>query len=182
MPVDLDARDSVTAAWSDPAEHLRIKVDQLARAFALVADDRRSWLEPVEPSEALAPEDRIHRTAGQPRLPGEDVRADAQLASPRAQTSDELGRVATSLAMDRARAVDQEPDPGPVPPLRAGLAADASRSSRGRDRPSSSDPIGQESPPMRRESGIRMRHEGPFFDCGFDTNSRTIGALSPSTT
>ena len=84
--------------------------------------------------------------------------------------------------VDRARAVGQIPGSGAMPPLRAGLAADAGGSGGRRDRPAGSDPIGQESPTVRGQSGIRMRHEGPFFDCGFDTNSRTIGALSPSTT
>jgi hypothetical protein len=100
------------------------------------------------------------------------VRADAQRAAPRAQTGDEFRRVATSLVADGARPIDEPAALGTMPPFRASLAADASRSSRGRDRPSSSDPIGQESPTMQRQSGIRMRHEGPFFDCGFDTNSR----------
>ena len=54
-----------------------------------------------------------------PRLPNEDVRLEAQLAPASAQASDEFGRVATSLARDRARTVDPEPGPGAVPPLPA---------------------------------------------------------------
>ncbi len=165
MAVDLDAGDPMAATRSDPTEHLRIKMDELARAFALIADDRRAGLKPVD-RPALAPEDRVHRAACQPRLPGEDVRADAELATSGAQAGDELGRVATDLAMHCARAVGQETDLRAVPPLGPGLATNPGGSGSGRDRPARSDPIGQKRPTVRRQPGISMRHEGPFFDCG----------------
>jgi hypothetical protein len=162
----LPAVDPMTATRSDPTEHLRVEVDELAWSFALVTDDRWSWFEPVESSEAFAPEDRVHRAPGQACLPGEDVRTDAQLTPTNTQASDKIGRMPMGLVVDRAGAVDQDAGLGATPPLRPGLTADASRSGCCCDRPAGSDPIGQESPTMRGQSGIRMSHEGPFFDCG----------------
>ncbi|MGH2407259.1 MAG: hypothetical protein ACRDF7_04155 [Candidatus Limnocylindrales bacterium] len=172
VEVDLETGDPVTANGSDPTEHLRVEMDELARAFALIADDQRSGLEPIEPGQALAPQDGVHGAVRQARFPGEDVRSDAQLAPPRAQAGDELGRMTTGLPMDRARAVGEEPDLGAVPPLRAGLAADAGSSGGGRDRPASTDPIGQERPTAGVSRALGWAIEGSFFDCGSDTNSR----------
>ncbi len=166
MPVDLDAGDPVTATRPDPTEHLRVEVDELTRPFALVADDRWPGLKSVESSQTLAPEDGVHRAVRESRLPSEDVRPHTQLAATGTQASDEVSRVTASLVVDGARAIAQGSHLGAVPPLRAGLAADASSSGRGRDRPARQDPIGQETPTVRSQSGIRMRHEGPFFDCG----------------
>ena len=166
VPVALTAGDPMTAARSDPAEHLGVEVDEFARPLALVADDWWPGLEPVEPAQALAPQDRVDRSAGEPGLPGEDVRADPQLAPPGAQAIDELGRMPTGLAVDGARAVAQRPGPGAAPPLRTGLAADPRGSGRRRDRPAGRDAIDQERRPcgVRRALGCDMRV--PSFDCG----------------
>jgi hypothetical protein len=166
MPVDLDAGDPVTATLRDPTEHLGVEVDELTRPFALIADDRWPGLEPVESSQALAPQDGVHRAVREARLPGEDVRADAQLAAAGTQAIDEVGRMTPGLVADGARAIAQASRLGAMPPLRTGLTADPGGPSSRRDRPASSDTIGQQVPTVWGQSGIRMRHEGPFFDCG----------------
>jgi len=166
MPIDLDASDPAAATGSDPAEHLGVEVDELARAFALVPDDRRPRFEPIQSSEAFTPQDGIDGAAGEPCLPGEDVRPDAEFAALRTQARDEIGRMTPGLVVDRARAVDQATGPSAMPPLRAGLAADAGGSGSCCDRPAGSDPVGQEASAVRRQAGTRMSHEGPFFDYG----------------
>ena len=119
MPVPgVNAVDPVTAARADPAEHLRIEVDELAWSFALGADDRRSGFESVESSAAFAPEDRAHRAPGKACLPGEDVRTDAQLTPTNTQASDKVGRMTPGLVVDRARTVGQDAGLGATPPLR----------------------------------------------------------------
>src|SRR5450759_2240991 len=96
----LPAVDPMTATRSDPTEHLRVEVDELTWSFALVADDRWPGLEPVESSEACAPEDRVHRAPGKACLLGEDVRTDAQLTPTNTQASDKVGRMPTGLVVD----------------------------------------------------------------------------------
>jgi hypothetical protein len=48
--------------------------------------------------------------------------------------------------------------------------------------PAADDAVNQHLPTAPGEGGISMWHEGPSCDCGFDTNSRRIRALTPSTT
>jgi hypothetical protein len=114
------------ATGSDPSEHLRVEVDELAGALPLVPDDRWTRLEVVEPTESLPAEDRVDGAARQPRLPGEDVRSDAKLAAAGAQPLD--GPRVRRPAVDGARAVDQtgRPPVEPADPLRAGRRRDAS--------------------------------------------------------
>ena len=162
----LPAVDPMTATRSDPTEHLRVEVDELAWSFALVADDRWPGFESVESSEACTPQDGLDGAASQACLPGEEVQTDAQLTPTNTQASDKVGRMTPGLVVDRARTVGQDAGLGATPPLRPGLTADASRSGGGRDRPPGSDPIRQKHPTVRGQAGIRMRHEGPFFDCG----------------
>jgi hypothetical protein len=169
----------------DPPELLRVEVDELARALALVAHHRWPGFEPIEAAQALAAEERVDRRAGEVRLPGEDVRTRPDLESPRADRLDELGRVGAGLAVDGAAAVGEPAlalPAEPPEPLRSGLAAEPRRLGCLRDRPAAPDAVHEELPALRGQAGISMGHEGPFFDCGFDTDSRTIGALSPSTT
>ena len=177
--------DAVAAARADAPEHLRVEVDELARPRALVAHDRRSGLEAIEPVEAVAAQQAVDGRTGEAALPGEHVGPDAQCTPARTQRAHALGRVLARLAVDRAAPVVEAAlalAPVAPAPLRRALPADAGRGRGARDRPAAGHPLDQEAPTARGEARIRMGHEGSFFDCGFDTDSRTIGALSPSTT
>ena len=180
------ARDAVTAARPDPAEHLGVEMDELTRPGPLVADDRAAAARAGRAardlragaghtrSSAARPSSQA-RTCGPTRAP-----VGGHTAARRA-----MAGWARGLAVDGARAVDESGvalPPLPSRPLRAGLAADPGGSGSGRDRPARADPIGEQSSAVRRQPGIRMRHEGPFFDCGFRHQQPRIGALSPSTT
>jgi hypothetical protein len=169
--VDLDPRDPVTAARPDPPEHLRVEVDELARALPLVAHERGSRLEPVETRQATPAQDRVGGRRRETRLPGEYVGSDAQLPPAGAEPRDELGRVGPGLAPDGAPAIRELAQAGPPPPLRARLAAHSGGSRRRRDRPACPDPVGQQRSAVRGQARVRM-HQGSFFDCGFDTDSR----------
>jgi len=117
----------MTAASTDPPEHLRVEVDELARALALIADDRRPRFQMIEPPEALPSEEGVHRRARETGLPGEDVRADPELPAARTDPGDELGRVRPRLAVNGARPIDEAGLALPseaADPFRAGLAAD----------------------------------------------------------
>jgi hypothetical protein len=177
-----DVVDAVAATGTDPAQHLRVEMDELARPSAFVAHDRRSGFEPVEPGETLPAQDRVHARAGESCLPGEDVRPHPELASPSAQPFDDLGRVLARLVIDRARPVGEPAELGTMPPRRAGLAADANGPSRRRDRPARSDAIGQQPPTVRGQPGIRMGHRGLLLRLWLRHQQPRIGALSPSTT
>ena len=181
----LTAMDAVASALADPPQHLGVEMDELARALALVAHDRRPGLEPVEAAQAAPAQERVDRRAGEPGLPGEDVRPRVELEPAGTDRIDERDGMGTRLAVDGAAPVD-EPcltlPAEPADPLRAGLAADPRGIGRLRDRPAVPDAVDEELPTLRGQAGTRMGHEGPFFDCGFHTSSRTIGALSPSTT
>ena len=96
----------MAAARTDPAEHLGVEVDELARALALVADDRRSRLQPIETRQAGSSEHCIHARTGQAGLPGKDMGLDAQLSPASAELLDEFGRMSSGLAVDDAGAVD----------------------------------------------------------------------------
>jgi hypothetical protein len=157
-------------------------MNELARTLALVADDERSRVEPVEPAEAFPTEDRVDARAGQARLPGEAMRPDPSFASTSAQPGDEFGAVLPGLMMNRARAVGQDPVLGPVPPLRARLATDARGIRRSGDRPARSNPVGQERPSVRVQTGVRMGHRGLLLRLWLRHQQPRIGALSPSTT
>lgn len=107
VAVDLDARDPVTAAGPDPAEHLRIEMDELTGPIAFMAHDGRPRFEPVEPAEAPPAGGSRRRSSGQARLPAEDVRADPELAAASAQPLDEFGRVPAGVVVDRARPIGE---------------------------------------------------------------------------
>ena len=176
---------AVPAAVTDAAQLLGVEVQQLARRGALVADDRWPRLEAVEPTQALPAQEGIHRRTRQAGLPGQAVRADPQLASQATQPLNELDRVRARLVAHHAATVDQTGRtlaPVAVPPLRAGLAADAGGMRGPAHRPAAHDALHQDCPASRRETGVSMWHEGPSFDDGFDANSRRIRALNPSTT
>jgi len=178
----IDAVDPVTAAWADPAEHLRVEVDELTRPIALVADDRRPRLEAVEPAEAFPPEDRVDTRAGKPALPCQDVWADSELTPAGTELLDEFGRMSASLVVDRARSIGETTHLGAMPPLRAGLAADAGRPGRRGDRPAGSNAIGEQPATVRGQPGIRMGHRGLLLRLRLRHQQPRIGALSPSTT
>ena len=158
---------------------------ELAGPLALVADDRRTGLEPVEPAEARPSQQGVDGRPCQATLPGQDVRPDPQLASPGAQPLDDGRGMGPRPAVRGARPVEQAGlalTTEPADPLRTGLAADPGSLRGLGDRPARPDTFDQETPTSRGQAGTSMGHEGPFSDCGFDTSSRTIGALTPSTT
>jgi hypothetical protein len=183
MPVPgVNAVDPVTAARADPAEHLRIEVDELARPIALVPHDRWPRFKPVEPAEAFPPEDRVDTRAGKPALPCQDVWADPELAPAGTELLNEFGRMSASLLVDRARSIGETTHLGTMPPLRAGLAADAGCPGRRRDRPAGSNAIGEQSATVRGQPSIRMGHRGLLLRLWLRHQQPRIGALSPSTT
>ena len=136
------------ATGSDPPEHIRVEVDELAGALPLVPDDRWTRLEAVEPTESLPTEDRVDGAVCRPRLPGEDVRSDAEArAGGRTAARRALPGAGEPVAVDGARAVDQTGralPSEPADPLRAGLSADASSVGRLRDRPATTDAQGED--------------------------------------
>ena len=64
----------------DAAELFDVDVDQLAGSLAFVADHRLPRFG-VEPGDAVAAEDRVHRRDGQAELPANRVRPRSQLAA-----------------------------------------------------------------------------------------------------
>ena len=157
---------AVPAAGTDASELLGVEVQQLAGRGTLVADDGRTRLQPVESSQAMTPQQGIHRRATDAGLPGQPVRADALLAPQPTQLLGELGRVGAGLTAHHAATVDQADGPfAPVavPPLRPGLAADAGGARRATHRPASGDALDQDRPASRGEAGVSMWHEGPFL-------------------
>lgn len=82
-------------------------MDGLARTAALVADDRWSRLEPVEPTKALASEEGVPGGLRQAGLPGQHVWPDPQLPPPGAQPTDERGRMGPWLTVRGARTIDE---------------------------------------------------------------------------
>jgi hypothetical protein len=178
---DLTAVDAVPATGGNPPQALGVEVDQLAGCGALVAHNRRARLKPVEPAQPLAAQHGVDRRATQTGPPRQAVGTDPQLVAQPAQVVND-GRIErSSLAMDAAAAVEQALlalAPVAVPPLRAGLAADARRGRRSAHRPTAGDAFDQDQPTTRREPRVSMRHEGPSFDCGLLTNSRRIRALT----
>ena len=69
---------TVTTARTDATEHLGVQMDQLTGALALVAHDRRTRFEPIQPAQAMAAQQGVDAGASQAHLPAEDVRPDAQ--------------------------------------------------------------------------------------------------------
>jgi len=185
LEAGLVAVDAVTAARADPPQLLGVEVHELARALALVAHDRRPGLQAVKPVERRPAQPGVDRRAGKLRLPCQHVGSGTQLPPAGTDRRDHLGRVGMRLAVHGAAAVGEPGlalSPEPPPPLGCALAAQAGGRGGPRDRPPGLDPLDEQLPAARVQAGISMGHEGPFFDCGFDTSSRTIGALSPSTT
>ena len=173
---------TVSAAGSDPTQHLGVEVNELARSLALVPDDRWPGREAVQSAKARTPQDRVHRAPSETRLPGQDVRPDAQFPAAGTQAVDELGRMSTGLvwtalersvsAPVRARHHHFEPVCRLIPAASAAAVIVQPawiRSAR------SCRPWG-----VRRALGCAMRVPSSTVAC--NTNSRTIGALSPSTT
>src|SRR5579859_6724261 len=183
MAVDLTApaKHAVPAAGTNATQLLGIEVQQLAGPGALVTDHRRPRLEAVQASQSMALEDGVDRGAGEAGLPAQAVRPDPQLAAQPAQLLDGHLVMSTRLVLHRAAPIDEADGsraPVAVPPLRAGLAADACRPRRGTDRPATSNALHQDQPTTRCEPRVSMRHEGPSFDCGLLTSSRRIRALT----
>lgn len=110
---------------------------ELTRPLALVADDWRPRLEPVQATKALATQQGVDRRAGQARLPAQDVWPDPELPTPGAQGGDERRRVGAGLMVDGAAAVGETRltlPPEASDPLGACLAADAGGLGRSGDR------------------------------------------------
>ena len=66
------------AGTDDPPQPLHVDVQELARALALVADDRLKARARLEPRAAVAVQDRVHGRGGQPERPAERMRAEPQ--------------------------------------------------------------------------------------------------------
>src|SRR5680860_520285 len=158
------SQHAMATAWADATELLGVEVQQLAGCGALVADDRRPRLEPVETSEPVAAQQCIHGRGTQAGLPGQAMRADAQLASQPAQPLAELGRMGACLAPHHAAAIDQ-PElalaPVAVPPRGSGLAADAGGTRRAAHRPAVGDAFNQDKPAAWGETCLLYTSPSP---------------------
>src|SRR3990172_7813333 len=176
----------VAATGTDAAEPLGIEMDEFARPLALVAHDRRPWLQAIEPVESMTAQDGVDRRARESHLPRQHMGTDPLSAAAGTQLGDRRFGVTAGLVANHARAINQAGralEPMAMPPLGAALTTDAAGLRGASDSPTGRDAIDQELPSERRQTGTSMSHEGPSsFDCGFDTSSRTIGALSPSIT
>jgi hypothetical protein len=97
------------------------------------------------------------------------MRPEPRLHAERADPLELRRRVSTRLTVDGARAIDETPIAlvaVPGEPLGAGLPADAGGTGRAGDRPAAGHAIHEEAAALGRQTGTRMSHEGPFFDCG----------------
>ena len=56
------------AAGADASELLGVEVQQLAGSGALITDDRRPWLEPIQATQPMPAQQRIHRRSRYPGL------------------------------------------------------------------------------------------------------------------
>ena len=102
----MSAVDAVAAAFSDPAEHLGVEMDELAWSLAFVTDDRSARLQAIESAQASSPKEGINGRSRETRLPAEDVRTDPLLAPASANTFGDLGWMRPRLAVDDAPVIE----------------------------------------------------------------------------
>lgn len=79
-----------------------VEMDEFTGTAALIADDRRPGVDPIEPAQAVAPQDGVRRRRCEARLPGQHVGPDPQPTPPEAQGGHDDRAVASGRTTRRA--------------------------------------------------------------------------------